>query len=465
MSLPDRHGAAAAAPPTPAEAGAAKTGVGKAILEKAARFVEAEGQYARVKAAGLYPYFRPLQVAEGTRAVIEGREVIMAGSNNYLGLTSDPRVREAAAEAVRTYGTGCTGSRFLNGTLDLHLQLEERLARYMGAEGCVLFTTGYMTNQGVVQALAGKGDLVFSDKDNHACIVAGTQVSLAETVRFRHDDMEHLRFQLQRYQQERPGVGKLIVSDGVFSMSGTIAQVPELVALAEEFGAALMIDDAHAVGVIGPGGRGSGAAFGLSEHIDLTTGTFSKSFASVGGFVVGTLAATEYIRHKASTHIFSASMPPANVATVLAALDVLEQEPERLDRLAEISEYMREGFRTLGFDVWTSQTPIIPVVVGDMITCFAFWRDLLDEGVYVNAVVPPAVPRGQSLMRTSYMATHSDEDLDRILEAFRTVGLKHGVIAPGGQPGRLVGRNGHGEAPGQAMPPELDRSELEADED
>jgi 8-amino-7-oxononanoate synthase len=328
----------------------------------------------------------------------------------------------------------------------------------------VLFTTGYMTNQGVVQALAGKGDLVFSDKDNHACIVAGTQVSLADTVRFRHDDMDHLRFQLERYTQERPEAGKLLVSDGVFSMSGTIAQVPEMVALAEEFGVALMLDDAHAVGVIGPGGRGSAAYFDVSDRVDLTTGTFSKSFASVGGFVVGSRAATEYIRHKASTHIFSASMPPANVATVLACLDVLEEEPERLDRLAQISDYMRDGFRNLGFDVWSSQTPIIPVVVGDMLTCFEFWRDLLEEGVYVNAVVPPAVPRGQSLMRTSYMATHTDDDLNRILEAFRKVGLKHDVITPDGRPGRLVDRGGHGDAPGNAMPPELERSELD-DED
>ena len=467
MSLSDSSAAAAAS--TPSEAGRAKVGAGKVsagklIFDRAAEFVDPSGEYARVKAAGLYPYFQPIQVAEGTRAVLGGREVIMAGSNNYLGLTSDPRVREAAIEAVRHYGTGCTGSRFLNGTLDIHLELEERLARFMGSEGCVLFTTGYMTNQGVVQALAGKGDLVFSDKDNHACIVAGTQVSLAETVRFRHDDMEHLRFQLERYAHERPEAGKLLVSDGVFSMSGTIAQVPDLVALAEEFGVALMLDDAHAVGVIGPGGRGSAALFGLSDRVDLTTGTFSKSFGSVGGFVVGTRAATEYIRHKASTHIFSASMPPANVATVLAALDVLEEEPERLDRLAQISDYMREGFKNLGFDVWTSQTPIIPVVVGDMYTCFQFWADLIEEGVYVNAVVPPAVPRGQSLMRTSYMATHTDADLDQILDAFRKVGLKHGVIEPGGRPGQLVGRNSHGDAPGNAMPPELERSELD-DED
>src|SRR5690606_21708976 len=345
-----------------------------------------------------------------------GREVIMAGSNNYLGLTGHPKVVAAAQAAVAKYGTGCTGSRFLNGTLDLHLELEERLARYMGKEGCVLFSTGYMTNQGVIQAVASKGDLVFSDKDNHACIVAGTRVAYAETIRYRHDDMAHLRALLEKAHAERPEAGKLIVTDGVFSMSGTLARVPELVALADEFGAALMLDDAHAVGVVGEGGRGSASAFGLLDRVDLTTGTFSKSFASLGGFIVGSYAATEYIRHTSSAHIFSASMPPANVATVLACLDLLEEEPWRLARLAEISERMRTGFRDLGFDVWTSQTPIIPVVVGDMVTCFKFWKDLLEEGVFVNAVIPPAVPPGQALMRTSYMATHTDDELDHILD-------------------------------------------------
>ncbi|MDX1530557.1 MAG: aminotransferase class I/II-fold pyridoxal phosphate-dependent enzyme [Rhodothermales bacterium] len=413
------------------------------LFDKTRRFFDPEGDYAQVRAADLYPYFRPIEVAEGTRAMIRGQEVIMAGSNNYLGLTNDPRVTEAAREAIAQYGTGCTGSRFLNGTLDLHLQLEEELAAFMGKEGCVLFSTGYMTNQGVVQALAQKGDLVFSDKDNHACIVAGTQVALAETVRYRHDNVTHLRKLLEKYAEERPGAGKLIVSDGVFSMNGTLAKVPELVELAEEFDAALLLDDAHAIGVVGEGGRGSASAFDLLDRVDLVTGTFSKSFASLGGFVVGGHAVTEFIRHAASTHIYSASMPPANVATVLACLRILREEPWRLERLEQVANRMRTGFRDLGFNVWTSQSPIIPVVVGDMTTCFKFWRDLLEAGVFVNAVVPPAVPRGQALMRTSYMATHSDEELDFILAAFQKVGLKHGVIRQNGRPGPAVAQNGH----------------------
>jgi 8-amino-7-oxononanoate synthase len=405
---------------------------GASIFTKCAQFTDSASEYARVKEADLYPYFRPIQRNEGTRALINGKETIMAGSNNYLGLTSDPRVRDAAMAAIEQYGTGCTGSRFLNGTLDLHIQLEEKLARFMGKEACVLFSTGYMTNMGVLQSLAGKRDVIFSDKDNHACIVAGTQVSAAETLRFRHNDMEHLRRLLEKVQAERPDAGKLIVTDGVFSMSGVIAHVPELVELAEAFDAALVLDDAHAVGVIGPGGRGSAAYFGLEEQVPITTGTFSKSFASLGGFALGDTDVVEYVRHKASTHIFSASMPPANVATVLKCLEILETEPERLDRLWEISDYMRAGFRDLGFNVWTSQSPIIPVVIGDMYTCFQFWKDLLEIGVFVNAVVPPAVPSGQSIMRTSYMATHSNDELDFILDAFKTVGRRHGVISNNG---------------------------------
>lgn len=402
------------------------------LFDKCVRFFDPSGDYAQITGADLYPYFRPLERNEGSRAIINGQEVIMAGSNNYLGLTSDPRVKEAAAAAIEQYGTGCTGSRFLNGTLDIHIELEHRLAEFMGKEACVLFSTGYMTNQGVLQALAGKNDVIFSDKDNHACIVAGTQVSMAETMRYRHNDLTHLRRLLEKVHTERPAAGKLIVTDGVFSMSGTIAHVPELVELAEAYGAALMLDDAHAVGVIGPGGRGSAASFGLGDRVSLTTGTFSKSFASLGGFCVGDREVIEYIRHSSSTHIFSASMPPANVATVLKCLEILQEEPERLTRLWTISDYMREGFRDLGFNVLTSQAPIIPVVIGDMTTCFQFWTDLLEEGVFVNAVVPPAVPQGHSIMRTSYMATHSDEELDFILQAFARVGRRHGVIRPNG---------------------------------
>ena len=445
MTVPDFLGQQpTGSPKDPADRPAAS------IFDKAERFFAEGGDYQKVNDAGLYPFFRAIEVSEGTRATMNGREVIMAGSNNYLGLTNDPRVREAAKAAVDKYGTGCTGSRFLNGTLDLHLELEERLARFMRKEACVLFSTGYMTNQGLLQAVAQRGDVIFSDKDNHACILAGQQVSAAETVRYRHSDMEHLRTFLERISDERPDAGKLIATDGVFSMSGTIAKVPELVDLAQEFGAALFLDDAHAVGVIGDGGRGSASVFGLEAEVDLTSGTFSKSFSSLGGFAVGDETVIDYVRHTASTHIFSASMPPSAVATVLACLDILEAEPERLDRLAEISDTMRDGFRALGFDVWDSQTPIIPVVIGEMYRCFAFWKDLVEAGVFTNAVIPPAVPQGQSLMRTSYMATHTDDELDRVLAAFEEVGLRHGVIAPGGVAGPAMTEGRRGTANGQA---------------
>lgn len=414
---------------------AATPPVEPSLFEKCHKFFDSESLFSQVKNAGLYPYFRPISRNDGSHAIINGKEVVMAGSNNYLGLTSDPRVQEAAAQAIRQYGTGCTGSRFLNGTLDIHIELEERLARFMGREACVLFSTGYMTNMGVIQALATKGDIIFSDKDNHSCIVAGTQVSMAETWRYRHDDLVHLRRLLERASTDHPGAGKLIVTDGVFSMSGTIAQVSELVELAEEFGAALMVDDAHAVGVVGPGGHGSAAHFGVEDRVHLTTGTFSKSFASLGGFCVGDRDVIEFIRHQASAHIFSASMPPANVGTVLKSLEILEEEPERVERLRKISDTMRAGFREAGFNVWTSQSPIIPVVVGDLQTCFRFWADLLEEGVFVNPVVPPAVPQGQSLMRTSYMATHTDEDLEFILDAFVRVGRRLGVVSANGVSG------------------------------
>lgn len=391
------------------------------IFTKAFEFTKAE----EVRALGLYPYFKPLTATDGTVVKIDGKEVIMAGSNNYLGLTNDARVLEAARAAILKYGSGCTGSRYLNGTLDIHLELEDELAAFMKKESCVLFSTGYQTNEGSIQTIAGRNDVIFSDKDNHACIVVGTLCSAAKTVRYTHNDMAHLRKLLER---EDPSVGKIIVSDGVFSMSGTLAKIPELVELAKEFGARLYLDDAHAIGVIGEGGRGSASSFGLLDEVDLISGTFSKSFASLGGFIVGDLKVIEYIRHFSPAHIFSASMPPANVATVLKALEILKEETWRMERLEEISDYMRKGLRELGFNVWTSQTPIIPVVIGEMMNCFRFWKDLFDAGVYVNAVVPPAVPRGQSLVRTSYSATHTNEQLDFILEAFKKVGIMHGII-------------------------------------
>jgi 8-amino-7-oxononanoate synthase len=396
------------------------------IFAKAYDFTKAE----EIKSKGLYPYFKPLQATDGTTVQIEGREVIMAGSNNYLGLTNDPRVIEAAREVLKKYGTGCTGSRYLNGTLDLHLELEEKLANFMCKDSCVLFSTGYQTNEGAIQTIAGRKDVIFSDKDNHACIVTGTLVSNAKTMRYQHNDMEQLEMLLERADER---AGKIIVSDGVFSMSGTIAKVPELVKLKERYGARLYLDDAHAIGVIGEGGRGSASTFNLLDNVDLISGTFSKSFASLGGFLVGEHEVIEYIRHNSPAHIFSASMPPANVATVLKALEILQDETWRLDRLEEISDYMRSSLREMGFNVWSSQTPIIPVVIGEMLDCFQFWKGLFEAGVYVNAVVPPGVPKGQSLVRTSYMATHTDDHLDQILEAFRKVGIEQGIID----------RNGH----------------------
>src|SRR6056297_48990 len=396
------------------------------IFNKAHDFTKAD----EIKKMGLYPYFKPLQATDGSTVQIDGREVIMAGSNNYLGLTNDPRTIKAAQDVLSVYGTGCTGSRYLNGTLDLHLELEEKLANFMGKDSCVLFSTGYQTNEGSIQTIAGRNDIIFSDRDNHACIVVGTQVSNAKTVRYRHNDMDHLRTMLEKSD---PNAGKIIATDGVFSMSGTLAKVPDLVKLAKEFDAALYLDDAHAVGVVGEGGRGSASVFGLSDEVDLISGTFSKSFASLGGFIVGDRPVIEFIRHQSPAHIFSASMPPANVATVLKSLEILQEETWRLKRLEEISDYMRRELRNLGFNVWSSQTPIIPVVIGEMYNCFRFWKDLFEAGVYVNAVVPPAVPRGQALVRTSYMATHTDEHLDKILSAFKKVGIKHGIIDKNGR--------------------------------
>jgi len=396
------------------------------IFKKAHDFTKAD----EIKKMGLYPYFKPLQATDGSTVQIEGREVIMAGSNNYLGLTNDPRTIKAAQDVLATYGTGCTGSRYLNGTLDLHLELEEKLADFMGKDSCVLFSTGYQTNEGSIQTIADRNDIIFSDRDNHACIVVGTQVSNAKTVRFRHDDMDHLRTLIAKSD---PDAGKIIVTDGVFSMSGVIANIPELVDIAKEYNAGLYVDDAHAIGVIGNGGRGSASVFNLMDDVDLISGTFSKSFASLGGFLVGDREVIEYIRHHSPAHIFSASMPPANVATVLKSLEILQEEPWRLERLDKISNYMREELRNLGFNVWSSQTPIIPVVIGDMFDCFKFWKELFEEGVYSNAVVPPAVPKNQALLRTSYMATHTDEQLDKILSAFKKVGLRRGIIDTNGQ--------------------------------
>jgi len=385
-------------------------------------------QYTEAKEAikeGYYPYFIPFSDTEGTEVTMGGRRLIMIGSNNYLGLTTHPKVREAAIEAIRRYGTSCTGSRFLNGTLALHKQLEEELAAFVGKEAALVFSTGYQTNLGTISALVGRDDVVITDKEDHASIYDGCRLSYGTMHRFRHSDMEGLERILSKCSLDQ---GKLVVVDGVFSMGGDIAPLPEIIALCKRYRARLMVDDAHSIGVLGQNGRGTAAHFGVTDNVDLIMGTFSKSFASLGGFIAGDEAAIHYIQHHARSLIFSASMPAANVAACLAALDVMRTEPERPERLKAIADRMRQGYRELGYDTGPSVTAIIPIMIGDDMPTFTMWRALVDAGVYTNPVIPPATPSGKSLLRTSYMATHTDEQMGRVLTLFEQVGKQVGVI-------------------------------------
>ncbi len=375
---------------------------------------------------GWYPYFLPIESGPGSKVMINGREMIMIGSNNYMGLTGHPKVVEASVEATRKYGTGCTGSRFLNGTLDIHLELEERLARFVGKEAALCFSTGFQTNQGAISALVGKDDIVFVDRENHASIVDGYRLSFGKVVKYRHNDFDDLERVLKLHENDN--AGKMIITDGVFSMEGTIARVPEIVKLAKKYGARLYVDDAHALGVIGKEGRGSGEYWDMNEEIDLVMGTFSKSFASLGGFVAGDPIVIDYIKHHARSLIFSASMPPSAVAAVIASLDIIESEPERVERLWENTRFMKEGFDSLGFNTGESNTPIIPIVIGTDEDCFVFWKMLFDAGIFANPAIPPAVPPGEAIIRTSYMATHTTEELQYVLDVFKKIGKKSGVI-------------------------------------
>jgi 8-amino-7-oxononanoate synthase len=348
----------------------------------------------------------------------------MIGSNNYLGLTTHPKVREAAIEALRTYGPSCTGSRFLNGTLKLHMELERRLAAFMGKDDAIVFSTGMQTNLGAISSLIGRDDLVYVDKDDHASIVDACRLGLGEMKRFVHGDLD----QLDRMLQKAPeGAGKLVVVDGVFSMGGDIIDLPKLVEICKRNGARIYCDDAHAIGILG-GGRGTAVHFGLVDEVDITMGTFSKSFASLGGFVAGQKDVINYIRHTARSFIFSASLPAPNLMAAMAALDIMENEPEHVERLWENTHFMMDGYRKLGFDIGPTQTPIIPVIIGDDMTCFAFWKELFEAGLYTNPVISPAVPKGMALLRTSYMATHTKEQLQRALDIFATTGRKFGLI-------------------------------------
>ncbi len=395
------------------------------LFQKCRDFTRAD----EVKQAGFYPYFRAIEENEGPVVQIEGRKVIMAGSNNYLGLTAHPKVKEAARKAVEKYGTGCSGSRYLTGTLDLHNELEARLAKFMGRESCLLFSTGYQTAQGIIPTLVQRGEYLVTDKDNHACIVAGYMMAkgmFADFVRYKHNDMADLERVISRLPA---GAGKLIASDGVFSTSGEIVDLPKLVVIAKAHNARILIDDAHSIGVIGRGGRGTASHFGLVDQVDMTMGTFSKTFASLGGFVVGEERVINYLKHHSPALIFSASPTPASVASALAALDILEAEPERIDRLIRNADRMREGFKKLGFRIIDGQSAVVPVIVGDDLLAFTFWRELFDAGVFVNAFISPGVPPGMQMMRTSYMATHEDSHLDAILGVFEKAGKKLGIIS------------------------------------
>lgn len=377
-----------------------------------------------VREAGLYPYFRAITSGQDTEVVVDGKKMVMVGSNNYLGLVNHPEVKEAMIHAIEKYGSGCTGSRFLNGTIDLHEELEERLAAFVGQEACLVFSTGFQSNLGALSCIAGRGEFIISDRDNHASIVDGCRLSFAKTLRYRHSNMEDLERILAR-EAEAP---KLIVTDGVFSMLGDLCKLPEIVELKHKYNARLMVDDAHAIGVLGANGCGTGEHFGLAREVDITMGTFSKSFASLGGFVASTRKVIDYMKHASRPLIFSASMPPAAVAAVLKTLEILQREPQRRTRLWQIVRRMKASFEALGFQVGPTRSPIIPLLVGDDLTTFQMARMLGDEGVFATPIVSPAVPPGSALIRTSYSATHTDAQLEFVLAKFEKVGRQLGVI-------------------------------------
>jgi len=396
------------------------------IFQKCYDFTEA----IEARQVGIYPYFKPIEGSRGSKVIIGGRELLMAGSNNYLGLALDPEVREASIEAIKRYGTSCSGSRFMNGTLTLHEELEERLADFTGKQAALCFTTGYQTNLGSISALVGRGEHVISDKFNHASIMDGIFLALGlnrkvNIHRFKHNNLEDLEKKLSNIPS---GESQLIVTDGVFSMEGDIVKLPEMRALADKYRVGVYLDEAHAIGVIGKTGRGTTEYYGNRDLADLIMCTFSKAFGSIGGFVAGEERVIDYIKHVSRPLLFSASMPPANIAAVIAALDIIEREPQRVLRLQQIARKMIEGFRRLGFNIGTTETAIVPLIIGDNEKTFLFWKSLFEEGVYVNPVVSPGVPPNRALIRTSYMATHTDEELDQILEIAEQEGKKLGII-------------------------------------
>jgi 8-amino-7-oxononanoate synthase len=390
------------------------------LFDKCRRYTKAR----EVQEAGLYPYFKPISESEDTVVIIEGKPRIMMGSNNYLGLTHHPKVLEASHRALERYGSGCTGSRFLNGTLDLHEQLEERLAEFFGKEAALVLSTGYQANLGLISCLVGRGDIVLVDKLDHASIVDGAKMSYGQTERFAHGNLQ----QLERLLEKHVDRGTMVIVDGVYSMEGDIADLPSLIALAQKYGAALAVDDAHSVGVLGPHGDGTAAHFDVVDDVDMIVGTFSKSLASIGGFIAASEQVIHFLKHNARPLIFSAALPPANTAGVLAAHEVMVREPERRERLWANTARLQNGMRSLGFDIGPSETPIVPVLIGTLENTFVFWRKLFEAGVFTNPVVPPAVPPTECRLRTSLMATHTDEQIDFALETFAQLGKATGII-------------------------------------
>jgi 8-amino-7-oxononanoate synthase len=388
------------------------------VFRKCFRYTRAR----EVMAAGVYPYYTPIEGSTDTEVTVGGKQLIMVGSNNYLGLTHHPRVMEAAAEATQRYGTGSTGSRLLNGTLDIHEKLEADLAEFVGREASIIYSTGYQANVGAISALIGRDDVVLIDKLDHASIVDGCTMARGETLRFRHNDIADLEAELN-VLADKPG-GRMVAVDGVFSMEGDIAPIPRLVEACKRHGARLFVDEAHSLGVIGPSGAGAMDHYGMKGEADLIMGTFSKSFACIGGFIAGDEAVIHYLRHHSRSLMFSAAMPPGAVATVAACLDIIKNEPERRTRLMENARYLRDGIRALGYETGPTETPIVPVIIGSMEKTLAFWRLIMDEGIFTNAVVPPAVPLNACRLRTSCTATHTREQLDKVLDAFTRVGRK-----------------------------------------
>jgi 8-amino-7-oxononanoate synthase len=391
------------------------------LFEKCQDFTEAD----EVKKLGVYPYFRAISSGQDTEVTIEGKQMIMIGSNNYLGLTSHPKVKEAAVKAVERFGSGCTGSRFLNGTLEIHEELEEKLARFTKKEAALVFSTGFQTNLGTISTLVTRKDFAIIDRSDHASIVDACRLSYGTVVKYKHNDMTDLARVLGNCENN---AGKLISVDGVFSMEGDISNLPDIVKLAKKHNARILVDDAHSIGVLGKNGRGTAEHFGVEDQVDMVMGTFSKSFASLGGFIAGTERVINYIQHFSRPLIFSASPPPAAVAACLAALEIIQSEPERRSRLWEITRRMNREYKSLGFNIGKTQTPIIPIYIGDDMKTFQFWKLLSDEGIFANPAISPAVAPGSQLLRTSYTATHTDEQMEKVLEAFKKVGKKMGVI-------------------------------------